>query len=109
MTKKDEEKVSRTVRSLKDHSFEAIYVEDKKEACTQILKHIPPTAKVGIGGSATIREIGIIPRLESRGNVTYDHWKEGLSPEQNLKVRKAQLTSDVFLSSTNALTEAGSW
>ncbi len=105
--KKDEEKVNRTIKSLKDHDFEAIYVKNKKEACTQIIKHISPTAKVGVGGSATIREIGIIPRLEEQGNVIYDHWKEGLSPEQILELRKAQMTSDVFLSSTNALTETG--
>lgn len=107
LTKKDKEKIDSTIRSLKDHGFEAIYVEGKEEGCTQILKYIPPTAKVGIGGSATIREIGIIPRLKSQGNVIYDHWKEGLSFEQILKIRKAQLSSDVFLSSTNALTEAG--
>jgi hypothetical protein len=107
LMKKDKEKVNRTIRSLKGHSFEAIYVESKEKACSRILRHIPPTAKVGIGGSATIREIGIIPRLKEQGNVIYDHWKEGLSPEQILELRKAQLTSDVFLSSTNALTETG--
>jgi L-lactate utilization protein LutB len=105
--KTDEEKVSRAIRSLEDHGFEAIYVEGKEEACSQILKHISPNAKVGIGGSATIRETGIIPRLKEQGNVIYDHWKEGLSPEEILELRKAQMTSDVFLSSTNALTETG--
>ncbi|UCD85091.1 MAG: lactate utilization protein [Deltaproteobacteria bacterium] len=107
MTKKDEEKVNRTISSLKDHGFEAIYVKNKDKARAEILKHIPPTAKVGIGGSATIREIGIIPRLKEQGNVIYDHWNEELSPEQVLETRKAQMTSDVFLSSTNALTESG--
>ncbi len=37
----------------------------------------------------------------------YAHWKPGLSPEDVLKIRRAHLTCDVFLTSANAVTMEG--
>ena len=55
----------------------------------------------------TIREIGILAALEAQGNIIYNHWKPGLSQEEILNIRKAHLTCDIFLTSTNALTIEG--
>jgi hypothetical protein len=45
--------------------------------------------------------------LEAQGHTVYNHWKPGLSKEDNLEMRKSQMTSDLFLSSTNAVTLNG--
>jgi hypothetical protein len=45
--------------------------------------------------------------LKAQGNLVYDHWLTGLSKEETLALRKAQLTSDLFLSSSNAVTLDG--
>jgi len=55
----------------------------------------------------TMRQIGVMDTLEKKGNVIYDHWKPGLSPEDVLKIRRAHLTCDVFLTSANAVTMEG--
>jgi L-lactate utilization protein LutB len=102
-----EQRAKKAVEALKKNAFEAQYVDDEETARVEILKLIPKEAKVGVGGSMTMRQIGILDVLEEKGNVIYDHWKPGLSPEDVLKIRKAHLTCDVFLTSANAVTMEG--
>ncbi|MEW6616675.1 MAG: lactate utilization protein [Thermodesulfobacteriota bacterium] len=102
-----EQRAKKAVEALKKNAFEAQYVDDEETARVEILKLIPKEAKVGVGGSMTMRQIGVLDVLEEKGNVIYDHWKPGLSPEDVLKIRKAHLTCDVFLTSANAVTMEG--
>jgi hypothetical protein len=60
-----------------------------------------------VGGSLTIRGLGILEKLEAEGYTIYDHWKPGLSKENILEIRKSQMTSTLFLSSSNAVTLNG--
>src|SRR4030042_431188 len=102
-----EERARRAVEKLEAHGFKAVYTGNKEGAVAEIWKHITPTHKVGVGGSVTIRELGILEQLEAKGNTLYNHWKPGLSREDSLAIRKNQMTSDVFLSSVNAITMNG--
>jgi len=102
-----EERAKETIEKLEAHHFKAIYVKNRKEAEEEILKHIGPKQRVGVGGSITIRELGILEQLVARGHTIYDHWGPDLSRENALEARKAQMTSDLFLSSVNAVTMNG--
>ncbi|MFH1624190.1 MAG: lactate utilization protein [Pseudomonadota bacterium] len=102
-----EQRGRKAVEALKKNGFEAEYVNDAETACAEVLKHIPKEAKVGVGGSMTMRQIGVMDALEKQGNLVYDHWKPELSQEEVLKIRKAHLTCDVFLTSANAVTLEG--
>ena len=102
-----EQRGRKAVEALKRNAFDALYVSGLEAARTEILNRIPKGAKIGVGGSMTIRQIGLLPILERQGNLVYDHWKPGLSEEDVLKMRKAHLTCDVFLTSTNAVTLEG--
>jgi len=102
-----EERVKRTVEKLVAHDFKALYVKSTQEAVGEIWKHISPKQRVGVGGSVTIRELGILGQLEARGHTLYDHWRPGIPKENVLEIRKSQMTSDVFLSSVNAVTMNG--
>ncbi|OGP63335.1 MAG: lactate utilization protein C, partial [Deltaproteobacteria bacterium RBG_13_53_10] len=66
-----------------------------------------PETKVGVGGSVTIREVGILDQLRAKGHLVYDHWAPGFSREDSLRIRKSQMTCDLFLSSSNAVTMSG--
>ena len=101
------EKAKKAVEKLVAHDFRAIYVETKEEAVQEIWKHITPKENIGVGGSITIRELGILEKLEAQGYTVYNHWKPGLSKESVLETRKSQMTSDIFLSSINAITLNG--
>lgn len=100
-------RINRAVRNLKENGFNVIYVQNAKEARDTVLSMIEPEMSVGVGGSVTVRSLRIIEQLKSRGNVVFDHWEAGHTPEEILEIRRAQLTSDVFLSSTNAITMTG--
>jgi hypothetical protein len=102
-----EEKGKKAAERLVSHDFRAIYVKTKGEAVQEILKQIAPGKKIGIGGSVTLRELGVLEKLEAQGYTVYDHWKPGLSRERMFEIRKSQMTSDVFLSSVNAVTLNG--
>jgi L-lactate utilization protein LutB len=102
-----EERMRKVVEKLKAHDFEALYVKTKEEAVKEIWKYIISDMKIGVGGSVTIRELGILDELRARGNVIYDHWIPRLSKEESLRFRKSQMTSDLFLSSINAITMNG--
>ena len=103
-------RVEKTIKSLRKHGFEVFYFNTKEEAADKIMELIPSKAVVGIGGSVTLRELDIPEKLRKRGNKTEDHWierKKGTSTEGILQVRRNQINSDVFLTSTNAITEEG--
>ena len=55
----------------------------------------------------TVREIGLVSLLEKQGNILYDHWKQGLTQEESLRIRRAQQSSDVYITSANAITLSG--
>jgi len=96
-----------TLENLKKNGFTSTYVPSKEEAVKKVLDMIPKDAKVGLGGSVTLREIGLIKALNERGNTLADHWRPGISKEEARQARHNQLTSDVFLTSTNAVTADG--
>jgi hypothetical protein len=102
-----EERVRKAIEKLEAHDFKAIYVKTKEEAVQEIWKYVTPKQRIGVGGSVTIRELGILDQLEARGCTPYDHWKPGLSKESYLEIRKSEMTSDLFLSSVNAITLNG--
>ena len=102
-----EEKAKKTIEKLVAHDFKALYAKNRQEAVEEIWKHVTPKQKIGVGGSVTIRELGILEQLEARGHTLYNHWKPGLSKENILEIRKSQMTSDLFLSSVNAVTMNG--
>ena len=102
-----EEKAKKAIEKLVAHEFKALYVKTKEEVVQEVWKHITPKQRIGVGGSLTVRELGILEKLEAEGHTLYNHWKPGLSKENNLEIRKSQMTSDLFLSSANAITLNG--
>lgn len=95
------------VEALKKNGFTAYYAETKEEAKKLAMSEVPENATVGFGGSVTVRELGLPEALKEAGHTTFDHWDPSKTPAQRAEARDAQVTADVFLSSSNALTEAG--
>ncbi len=102
-----EQLASKVVEALNAKGFKAQYIPNRVQALEAILKIIPKKAVVGIGGSITVREIGLIEALTRRGTPVIHHWREGLSSEENFRIRRMEITSDIFISSCNAITING--
>jgi L-lactate utilization protein LutB len=106
----DKQRINKTLTSLKNSGFTAYYAKDSEEAIEKILSMVPEDSFVGLGGSVTLREMKIPKLLMERGNQIADHWKareEGASSEEVLEIRRKHINSDVFITSTNAITETG--
>ena len=95
----------KVVEALNKNRFKAEYADTKAEAVEAILKLINPQDTVGMGGSITLDELSIGKLLQELGNTIFNH--QGLPPAEACNVRRKQLTSDVFLASSNAVTLDG--
>ncbi len=104
---KRDPRIERALSALKRNGFEAEFVLNRDEARDRVLEIIPASASVGIPGSKSVRQAGIAKALKARGHKVFDHWAKGLSPNDVLECRKRQLSCDVLVTSTNALTESG--
>ena len=102
-----EKRAEKTREKLEAHEFKALFVRTKEEAVQEIRRHVASAQTVGVGGSVTIRALGILDEVESQGKKVLDHWRPGLSKAEVEGIRMAQLTCDLFLSSVNAVTMDG--
>lgn len=99
--------VKTVIDSLRRNGFETFLVDTAEDARGLLLDVIPAGSTVGVGGSLTVRQIGILDALRERGEMVFDHWRNNLSPDELLETKEAQQRSDVFLSGTNAVTLQG--
>jgi len=103
----NEIRANSAISALQKNGFSAEYLPSKEQALDMLLELIDKNAVVGCGGSLTLRQIGIIEALTERGNKVIHHAHPDLSPEQLLELRREELLTDVFLTSTNALSLNG--
>lgn len=97
----------KVVKALEKNNFQAHYAVNRTAAIEKALSLIPAGATIGVGGSWTLKELGIPEQLAKNGHTVYDHSIPGLTMEESLALRRKELLSDVFLSSTNAITLDG--
>jgi hypothetical protein len=95
------------VNALKKRDFDAEYFATIEQTNASLTKMIPPDAMIGVGGSVTVRELGIIEMLEKRGNEVVHHWKPEATKEKNREIRKKEGLADYYLTSANAITKRG--
>ena len=97
----------KVVKALAKNNFQAYYVANRAEAVSKVLSLIPAGATIGVGGSWTLKELAIPDQLEKQGHEVFDHNRPGLTMEQSVALRHKELSCDVFISSTNAITLDG--
>lgn len=98
---------NKVVESLKKNAFDALYFEKGEEALEYISAHISKDTKVAFGGSMTIKALKVKEKAEEKGAIILDHGDAKLSGDEKLKVMREELTSDLFLCSSNAVTLDG--
>jgi L-lactate utilization protein LutB len=102
-----ETRARRAVEALKKHGFEAVYVQDAAEAKAFVVSKLSAGQRVGFGGSMTVKALGIQDAVQAAGGEVLDHGVPGLDQERKLEIMRAQLTCDLFISGSNALTLEG--
>ncbi|MFH1354610.1 MAG: lactate utilization protein [Candidatus Omnitrophota bacterium] len=95
------------IRNWQKRNISGLFVKNKDEAVEKILEIIPHSASVGISGSVTLDQLGIVRRLESRGNKVFNQYKAGISREESLELRREGAQADYYLTSANAISREG--
>jgi hypothetical protein len=102
-----EQKCLKAVDSLARNGFGAVYCPSPQEAFDCIINEAADASSIGFGGSMSIVGLGVEPRLREQGKEILNHGNPALSRDERLEIMRRQLTCDLFLSGTNALTLSG--
>ncbi|MBW2148636.1 MAG: lactate utilization protein [Deltaproteobacteria bacterium] len=102
-----EKRAQRAVDALRRNWMEAEFVPTSAQAVEKIMAMIPDGASVGIGGSVTLGQIGLVQALADRPVKLLNPFSKGVSPEEGGRLRREIFTADYFLTGTNAVTENG--
>lgn len=92
--------VQKAIQSLQKRGFQARYFDTAKEAADYLDASIDGKT-VGVGGSVTIRQMGLFDRL-AKHNTVYWHW---VTDDAETRVNAAN--ASVYLTSANAIAETG--
>ncbi len=102
-----DKKIPSLFKNWQKRNIEGIYCDSQEEAINKILELIPVSASVGISGSVTLDELGVVKKLEERGNRVFNQYRKGLSRDESLRVRREGLGADYYLTGVNAISQKG--
>jgi len=102
-----DKKLDSLIKNWQKRNITGLYCANKEEAVKKILEIIPLPASIGISGSVTLDQLGIVKRLEERGNSVVSQYKPGISKEESLELRRKGAQADYYLASANAVSENG--
>jgi hypothetical protein len=102
-----DKKTGNLIKNWQKRNILGLYCQNTSEAVDKILEIIPPAASIGISGSVTLGQLGIVRLLASRGNSVFNQYKAGISREENLELRRQGTLADYYLASANAISEKG--
>ena len=95
------------IKSFKKRGIDGVYCASSSEAVAEICRMIPASSLVGLGGSETVMETGLIDALRRMDIRLLDRYKDGVSKEEVNEMRRQGLAADVFICSSNAVTADG--
>jgi L-lactate utilization protein LutB len=102
-----EQKCEKAVESLGKNGFTAVYCKTARQAFDYIVTAAESAATIGFGGSLSVVDLKVAARLREMGKEMLNHAMPGLSLEERLAIMRRQLTCDLFLTGTNAVTLTG--
>ena len=92
-------------QAMENRGFQVYLTADRGEACEKVLQLVEEGQTVGAGGSMTLAEIGVLPRLGEEGHSVYCH--TGARPEEVRPLQLKAREADCYLCSANAVTADG--
>lgn len=104
-------KLQSVKENLEKNNFEVFIAQDAKTAKNIALNDIIPKLdikKVSWGGSISFIDTGLFHELKDNPDIeVLNTFDKNLSKEQMLELRRQSLMVDLFITGTNAVTEAG--
>ena len=103
----NEQKIIRTIEALEKNNMNGYLVENEEELIDKIKEIVSEGSMVACGGSISLFETGVIDLIHQSDVLLHDRYQEGLEREQMQEIFRKAFTSDLFITSTNALTTNG--
>lgn len=104
-------KIDDTIKALRNNGFYVWFAQDKEEAEKVFwdeIHHVVNPKVVSWGDSLTLHLLGIIPKFKEMEDVELiETFGEHLTWREQIYNRKKALSSDMFLTGTNAITVKG--
>jgi hypothetical protein len=98
----------RIQKNFEKHNMKVCFFGNKETLQVFVKEKLKSVNSVSVGGSMTLYETGIIDILENTKDITYyDRYQKGLTKEQVQEVFRNAFHCDLYLTSTNALSEDG--
>jgi len=96
------------IETLKSCGYDPHFVQTKEEALALAKTFIKEGMSVGLGGSVTVGEIGLLEYITNKKDITvYNQYEAGITMAENIERRRQGLLTDVFVTGINALTRDG--
>lgn len=102
-----EQKCRKAVAALERNGFIALYCDTPQAAADYIISGATDSISIGFGGSMSIVSLGVEQVLQEQGKEILNHASPALSRDEKIVILRRQLTCDLFLCGSNALTLSG--
>lgn len=99
--------INAVLAALTENNYVPHYVPNSESLRALLETLIPENSHVAVGGSMTLFETGIIDLLRRMPITFHDRYAEGLTPEGIRDVYVKSFDTDIYFTSTNALTADG--
>jgi L-lactate utilization protein LutB len=100
--------MQKLIETLKSCGYDAHFVQTKEEAFELSKTFIKEGMNVGLGGSVTVGEIGLLEYITNKKDITvHNQYEAGITMDENKERRRQGLVSDIFVTGINALTKDG--
>ena len=97
-----------TISNLEKNGFEVLHVKTKEEALHVAKNYIKDGLKIGLGGSTTVAQTGLLEYVMKQQNITLcNQYESGIDMKENLNRRREGLLSDLYITGCNAITKQG--
>lgn len=98
---------ARVMEALRKNRMQAYYVDRTDDVPAQVAALLREGDRVAVGGSMTLFETGVINLLRTGSYHFLDRTLPGLTAEGVRRIQLESFGADVYLTSVNAITEAG--
>lgn len=103
-----EQRILKTIESLNSNNMNGYLVKNTKELISKIEEIAKEGSTVTCGGSMSLFETGVIDYLRSSSRYKFlDRYRDGVDTKEAIRIYKAAFTSDVYFTSSNAVTLDG--
>ena len=100
--------MEKLLETLKSCGYNPHFVKNKEEAFALAKTFIKPNMSVGLGGSVSVQQIGLLEYLVNKKDIVlHNQYEAGISMEENIERRRKGVVSDIFVTSVNAITRDG--